>query len=77
MNKAQISLEFMFAILLLLIILSLFISTNIFFNNKINQNINYDKYNTKYCEIKENYIIENNGEILNDKCKQQSTNNDS
>ncbi len=79
MTKGQLSIEFVFSILLLLLIVYIFITTNIGFKNKLESSINYKDYNTKSCILKEQLLIENNGVIKNDECnykKTKSTSND-
>ncbi|HPC09917.1 MAG TPA: hypothetical protein PLN85_02445 [archaeon] len=75
-QKGQLSLEFMFCLVLLLIIVSLFVSVNLFFKEKLDTNINYTGFNTKLCSLKYNKLQSSNGFFINDVCKSYYFNND-
>lgn len=68
-EKGQLSLEFTFCLVLLLIIVSLFVSVNLFFKEELDTNINYTGFNTKLCSLKYNKLQFSNGFFINDVCK--------
>lgn len=75
-RKAQISIEFIFGILILLIIVYFFITMNVSFKNKLKTNINYKNYNQELCLIKQQVLTSQQGVIINDSCKEiKSTSN--
>ncbi len=70
-ENGQISIEFILSIFILLIIILLFLKTNISFKNKLETKINYDNYNQTTCILKETYLNQKEGVIINDSCKEQ------
>jgi len=75
--KGQVSLEFLFAFLIILITLYLLITTNLYFNDALKEKINFDNINYEVCFLKEKVIQKNNGELFYDTCKtKESTSND-
>jgi predicted PurR-regulated permease PerM len=77
-KKAMISLEFLLALLIIIITLFLFITINLSFKEKLTNEISFKKTNNEICNLKQNIIEKNNGEIINDSCKRkESTDNDS
>jgi len=68
-KNAQISIEFILSLLILLIIILLFLKTNISFKNKLETKINYNNYNENICVLKDIYLDQKEGVIINDSCK--------
>jgi uncharacterized protein (UPF0333 family) len=68
-KNAQISIEFILSLLILLIIILLFLKTNISFKNKLETKINYNNYNESVCVLKNIYLDQKEGVIINDSCK--------
>lgn len=77
MLKGQISLEFLFSFLIILITLYLLITTNLYFNDTLKEKINFENINSEICSLKENILQKNNGELFYDTCKtKESPSND-
>ncbi|NCP72491.1 hypothetical protein GW835_03835 [archaeon] len=77
MLKGQVSLEFIFAFLIILITLYLFINTNIYFKETLKEKINFKNINQEICFIKEKMLTKNNGVLVYDACRaKKSTSND-
>jgi uncharacterized protein (UPF0333 family) len=75
--KGQISLEFLFSFLIILITLYLLITTNLYFNDTLKEKINFENINSEICSLKENILQKNNGELFYDTCKtKESPSND-
>lgn len=62
-------------LLIIILSISLLISTNIYFKEKLEEN-NFKKINQNICVIKKDLIEKNNGVLKYDVCKTESTNND-
>jgi len=67
--RGQVSIEFLLSLLILLIVVSLFISTNLKLKDKLETKINYKEYNLKVCTLKQTKLMEENGVIKYDSCK--------
>ncbi len=74
-KKGNLSLEFLLCLLIILLTLSLLITTNVYFKERLEEDINYKDINQQICFLKKIVIEKNNGEITNDVCK-ESTSND-
>jgi len=70
-QNGQISIEFILSIFILLIIILLFLKTNTSFKNKFETKINYDNYNQTICILKDTYLNQKEGVIIDDSCKEQ------
>jgi len=70
-KKGQVSIEFILGLLILLMIILLFLKTNITFKNKLETKINFNEYNQKICILKENYLDQKKGVLMNDSCTYQ------
>lgn len=73
MLKGQLSLEFIFCILIVLIVLFLFVRVNVYYKQTLEKN-DFQETNEIVCALKKEFIKINNGVLKNDKC-QESTNN--
>jgi|GEM_PF-1664693 len=60
-SNGQLSIEFLASLLLLLLIISMLITTNLNFKSKIENKINYKSYNEKMWLLEKKYLEENNG----------------
>ena len=76
-RKGQVSIEFLLSLFILLIILALFIKTNIYFKNKLEEGINYNQYNEEVCSLKEVYLNQKEGKLIGDFCVTKRASNDS
>jgi uncharacterized protein (UPF0333 family) len=74
-TKGIVSLEFLFMLLIIILSISLLISTNLYFKEKLEEN-NFKKINIDLCRIKEKLIENNSGVLKYDVCKSKSTDND-
>jgi len=76
-KKGIVSLEFLLAILVIILTLSILITINLYFKNKL-ENTNYNNSNKEICYLKQIIIEKNNGVLKQNDCKEiKSTNNDS
>lgn len=74
-RKGNLSLEFLLYLLIILLTLSLLITTNVYFKERLEEDINYKEINQQICFLKKIIVEKNNGEITDDVCK-ESTSND-